>query len=216
MPELPALPANARYVYHANECYDWGTIGWALASGLVDTEPYTYYIFMNSSVRGPFLAPYSAKLLSWQRILTDRVTDHVKLVGPTISCEGSPPGGRVTEPWRANPHVQSYVLATDKVRAQEGKRWSWQAWGADVALQGAWERGAGREHEGDKRGGADETPPWQRQDVGRASVGAGWRPRLPLRRPPSVRAPAPRRRGMKQARRGAADDPTWPRGCQAL
>jgi hypothetical protein len=27
---LPALPANARYVAHANECYDWGTFGWLL------------------------------------------------------------------------------------------------------------------------------------------------------------------------------------------
>ena len=27
---LPQLPANARYVAHKNECYDWGTYAWAL------------------------------------------------------------------------------------------------------------------------------------------------------------------------------------------
>lgn len=27
---LPPLPTNARYVPHANECYDWGTYAWAL------------------------------------------------------------------------------------------------------------------------------------------------------------------------------------------
>ncbi len=30
--DLPALPRNARYVVHKNECYDWGTFGWLLAS----------------------------------------------------------------------------------------------------------------------------------------------------------------------------------------
>jgi hypothetical protein len=27
---LPPLPPNARYVLHANECYDWGAYAWAL------------------------------------------------------------------------------------------------------------------------------------------------------------------------------------------
>jgi hypothetical protein len=25
---LPDLPANARYVWHRNSCYDWGSFGW--------------------------------------------------------------------------------------------------------------------------------------------------------------------------------------------
>jgi hypothetical protein len=38
---LPPLPPNARYVYHRNECYDWGTAGWLLKdSGLVDSSKY--------------------------------------------------------------------------------------------------------------------------------------------------------------------------------
>ncbi len=34
-PDLPTLPPNARYLYHKNECYDWGTIGWVFSSGQV-------------------------------------------------------------------------------------------------------------------------------------------------------------------------------------
>jgi hypothetical protein len=38
---LPPLPTNARYVYHPNECYDWGTAGWLLQdSGLVHAAKY--------------------------------------------------------------------------------------------------------------------------------------------------------------------------------
>ena len=40
----------------------------------------------------------------------------VKLVGSTISCEGAHEFGGVAGRGRHNPHVQSYVLATDQVR----------------------------------------------------------------------------------------------------
>ena len=97
----------------------------------------------------------------WQDLLFNKLSDHIKLVGPTIrcascthsqpcwlllplstrrchpkasaaatseacllpppppccacSCEGSPWQGDAQGKWRTNPHVQSYVLATDKV-----------------------------------------------------------------------------------------------------
>ena len=57
--DLPPLPRNVRVEYHPNGCYDWGTIGWLLDSGKVDTRPYKYFIFMNSSVRGPFLPVFN-------------------------------------------------------------------------------------------------------------------------------------------------------------
>ena len=56
--ELPALPSNARYVLHNNECYDWGTFGWALMTQDIDVNSYKYFIFMNSSVRGPYIPSY--------------------------------------------------------------------------------------------------------------------------------------------------------------
>lgn len=37
----------------------------------------------------------------------------MKLVGPTISCEGIEPEGM---PLRKNPHVQSFLVVTDQVR----------------------------------------------------------------------------------------------------
>lgn len=55
---LPALPANGQYVYHANECFDWGTVGWALSTLKLNLDIYSFFIFMNSSVRGPFLPAY--------------------------------------------------------------------------------------------------------------------------------------------------------------
>lgn len=56
--KLPELPSNARYLYHPNQCYDWGTFGWVFDTQGVDPTAYKHYIFLNSSVRGPFLPPY--------------------------------------------------------------------------------------------------------------------------------------------------------------
>jgi hypothetical protein len=48
----------------------------------------------------------------WTRPLLNKLSDTVKLVGPTINCEGSESeGGK----WKQNPHVQSFVVATDQV-----------------------------------------------------------------------------------------------------
>lgn len=58
-PELPALPPNARYVRHPNSCYDWGAIGWVFEAGHARADDYTYFIFMNASVRGPFIPPHA-------------------------------------------------------------------------------------------------------------------------------------------------------------
>ena len=53
------LPRNAKYVQHANECYDWGAVGWLLLhSGQVKLSHYRFFVVTNSSVRGPFVPPY--------------------------------------------------------------------------------------------------------------------------------------------------------------
>ena len=107
---LPSLLAlNARYVFHRNECYDWGSFGWAMSQSLVDTKRYRYFVFMNSSVRGPFMPAYVKG--TWTKHLVSMLDDSVKLVGPTISCE--PAKSRAGD-IRFNPHVQSYVVATDR------------------------------------------------------------------------------------------------------
>eukprot|EP00882_Tetradesmus_deserticola_P016554 GHRQ01017688.1.p1 GENE.GHRQ01017688.1~~GHRQ01017688.1.p1 ORF type:complete len:308 (+),score=99.69 GHRQ01017688.1:374-1297(+) len=116
---LPELPAHAKYVHHQNECYDWGTYGWLLLrSGMLDISTYSFFFFVNSSVRGPYLPAYARGRVHWMSAFTSRLTGSVKLVGSTISCEGSPLHGQQKARWRHNPHVQSYAVATDKVGLQ--------------------------------------------------------------------------------------------------
>lgn len=112
---LPEVPSNVVYEFHPNGCYDWGTIGWVLENGKINWRKYKYFIFMNSSVRGPYLPPAMQGLISWQELLLNKIAGNVKLVGSTISCEGSPFEGNIAGEWRTNPHVQSYVIATDQV-----------------------------------------------------------------------------------------------------
>ena len=56
--------------------------------------------------------------MHWTQPFISRLSSDIKLVGPTISCEGSPLDGDMRGQWRRNPHVQSYVVATDRVRPQ--------------------------------------------------------------------------------------------------
>eukprot|EP00884_Botryococcus_braunii_P008291 jgi/Botrbrau1/17463/Bobra.0054s0050.1 len=102
----PSLPSNVHVLYHPNECFDLGTIGWLLAKETVDTRLYTYFIWLNSSVRGPFLPSYVRGRLHWTTPFTERLRGAVKLVGSTINCGGA----YLHAP---TPHVQSYISATD-------------------------------------------------------------------------------------------------------
>jgi hypothetical protein len=100
---LPLLPPNAHYIQHDNECYDIGTFGWFLSQNITNTTLYKYFIFMNSSIRGPFFVPYFDNVaIWWFQIFTRRLTDEIKLVGPSINCD-------------EKPHVQSYLMVTDRV-----------------------------------------------------------------------------------------------------
>ena len=112
---LPLLPSHATYLHHANHCYDWGTYGWVLQSATIAVKYYRYFIFLNSSVRGPFLPVYAHNVVHWTAPFLQRLVGGVKLVGPTISCEGTPFAGNVSANWRTNPHVQSYAFATDQL-----------------------------------------------------------------------------------------------------
>ena len=93
----------------SQRCRDLGSIGWLLfESGKVQLSRYKYFVFVNPSVRGPFVPSYIEKT-SWIEVLTGKLTETVKLVGPVISCGGM----KWNESVRQNPHVQSYVMATD-------------------------------------------------------------------------------------------------------
>lgn len=118
---MPELPSNAKYLHHANECYDWGTFGWALEHEQVQVRDYKYFIFLNSSVRGPFLPPYLQGKVHFSKLMTgmlnhDDAPNSIKLVGPSVSCEGTVrlAGGLQ----RSNPHVQSFAVATEQTGTQ--------------------------------------------------------------------------------------------------
>jgi hypothetical protein len=129
MPELPK--SNAFYIQHENKCFDFGTIGWFIDQYTIGNPwttqtstmnnqskrekfsltRYKYFIFMNSSIRGPFFPPYFLKFLidyqnelkksfPWYHVFTKRINNVMKLTGCTINCE-------------IIPHVQSYFLVTD-------------------------------------------------------------------------------------------------------
>lgn len=97
--QLPLLPSNAHYVHHENQCFDIGTIGWFLSGGRIEKTKYKYFIFLNSSGRGPFIVSYYDNP-TWYTIFTRRLNDQVKLVGCTINCDQAP-------------HIQSYLWTLD-------------------------------------------------------------------------------------------------------
>lgn len=41
-----------------HRCFDWGTIGWVLQTERADMHKYKWFMFLNSSTRGPFLPAY--------------------------------------------------------------------------------------------------------------------------------------------------------------
>ena len=105
--DIKANP-NVQVMKHKNECYDIGTIGWVYSLLGSQISKYSYFIWLNSSVRGPFLPSYLDGKYHWTRAFTVKLTDTTKLVGSTISC-----GMAGDHP--PTLHVQTYAVATDKV-----------------------------------------------------------------------------------------------------
>lgn len=92
---------NATIIYRHNVGYDFG--GWsdALLSGDLYKQ-YTYFLFVNSSVMGPFL-PNGFKG-KWTDVYINGLQGDVKLFGSTINTMGEP---------RTKAHVQSYIFCMD-------------------------------------------------------------------------------------------------------
>lgn len=111
-PKLPKVPPNVRFVSHPNECFDVGTVGWLLfESGEVQVSHYDFFVWLNPSVRGPFV-PTWMDSSEWPLLFTSKINSTIKLSGTVLSC-----GGIADEILgeRINPHLQSYLLATDTV-----------------------------------------------------------------------------------------------------
>lgn len=146
-----------------------GMVSEVFSSGAAKKEDYRYFVFVSSSVRGPFIPTYAmvrlpsllntvrasscvtllgfhsglqalqmlcaitgksvqdaARCVStssrlcrlqddqhWTHFFTQKLTENVKLVGPTISCESR--RGPEGEDEVVAPHVQFTAVATDQV-----------------------------------------------------------------------------------------------------
>ena len=77
---------NLQYHFTPNENFDYG--GYASAIRTLDLlHQYEHFIFVNTSVRGPFLPPYIGKSIgqSWDQILIDLLEPGVGIAGIAIA-----------------------------------------------------------------------------------------------------------------------------------
>lgn len=96
---------NVRIHHRQNVGYDFG--GWSAGIFLDDNyQKYDYYLFINSSVRGPFLPSWYRE--NWVDLFTRLITADVKLGGTSIGMHFG------------QPHIQSVVLVTDRVGLEIG------------------------------------------------------------------------------------------------
>ncbi|MES2979280.1 MAG: hypothetical protein V4731_12725 [Pseudomonadota bacterium] len=121
--ELPNLP-NIKYIQIENRNHDFGGVLNFYKSGL--HHGFDAYIFINSSVRGPFLPNYLS--CNWDEILTSRLSKEIGMVGSSINL--LPPSSSHTNSFRnsfgyAEPyiHVQTtaYALSLDAYQLIEAK-----------------------------------------------------------------------------------------------
>ena len=100
-----------------------GALNWLKNMNMV----FKYYIFMNSTVIGPFLPtyypktlhqfakqigvsiPHGAESIHWSQIFTSKINEKVKLVGTTIACLSSIDAGGY------GPKISGYCFATDEI-----------------------------------------------------------------------------------------------------
>ena len=68
-----------------------------------------YFVFLNSSVRGPFVPSYFSAVAHWTQAFTSLLTPKVKVVGPSLVCLPSRDKGG------PGPRLESFVFATDNV-----------------------------------------------------------------------------------------------------
>jgi len=106
------VPTHVKVLYRENTGYDFA----AWSYGLFYNDQYKNYdtfLFVNSSVLGPFLPmDYQKK---WTNIYLDGLTDSVKLFGSTINCHYYK-CENITMHENATifSHVQSYIFAMNK------------------------------------------------------------------------------------------------------
>ena len=97
-----AVPDYVTLLKRDNVGFDFG----AWSHAIFDNERYSKYdnfIFVNSSVMGPYMPTGSTK--RWTDLYIDGLTEDIKLVGSTINTIYSP---------RTKSHVQSYIFSMNQ------------------------------------------------------------------------------------------------------
>ena len=100
------VPDNVKCLFRDNIGFDFG--GWSdalLTNNLY--ENYEHFIFVNSSVIGPFIPSYYKG--KWTDIYINGLQNNIKLFGSTINTCKDPLHGS---------HVQSYIFSMDKTTLQ--------------------------------------------------------------------------------------------------
>ena len=109
--EINFLPnkKNVRIINRSNTGIDFG--GWtetlfSKQNNKYLYESYDYFVFINSTVRGPFLSDLHK---DWTEIFIDKLNQKTKLVGTSINLMG------IGQTVHFCPHVQSMFLVTDRI-----------------------------------------------------------------------------------------------------
>lgn len=91
--------SEVTWVHRHNQANDWGAYSEALKH--IEIPHYDYFVFLNSTMRGPFLVPAVAENIQhWAFLFTKRLTSEIAEVGCSINKT-------------PQPHVQSMLMAFD-------------------------------------------------------------------------------------------------------
>ena len=90
---------NLKIKYRDNVSFDFGAYSEIILNE--DMSNYNYFIFLNDSVRGPYLFDWFPKNYNWTDLFIQKLSDNVKLVGTTINY------------YKGNPHINSQLFCTD-------------------------------------------------------------------------------------------------------
>lgn len=75
---------NIKIIFRDNKNYDFGAYSELLLKNNF-TEKYDFFMFINDSVRGPFMYDWTKKLIDWRYVFIQLLDNDTKIVGPTIN-----------------------------------------------------------------------------------------------------------------------------------
>lgn len=91
--------SKVSWIKRPNRGNDWGAYSEGIRS--IDIQNYDFFVFLNSTMRGPFLPLYVDHVLHWTQLYTGKLSDTVAMVGATVNYN------------RGAPHVQSMLMVED-------------------------------------------------------------------------------------------------------